>query len=273
MSITVTEKVESRRLVASRDGKASTFDLVLNVRGTANELKAKNAASAFAPEVWGSGFPQLWKQTVTVEPVVIDGEDSLWLATVHYDTSGPEPLSANDSFEFSTHGGTQNVTQALASVAKYPSDAPNYQGAIGVTDSGVEGVDIVVPQLTFRETHYFAELSGSYKLLLAALSGKVNSTPFRGFAAGEVLFIGVDAYRADSKHETPWVVTYEFAVQANRSNFVVGGIPVAFKYGWDYMWVRYGPSISEDTLVRVPRSVHIERVYDFTSFAALGIGT
>lgn len=271
MTVTVTEKIESRRLTATRDGKTSTMDIILNVKGTDNELTAKNAADNNTPAVYGVGSPQFYKQSVTVE--VIGHE--LWLATVHYDTSAPEPLSANDSIEFSTTGGTQNITQSLATVASYPSGAPNYQGAIGVSESGVAGADIVVPVLTRAETHFFAELSPAYELTLLDLTSTVNASTFRGFNAGEVLFLGADVRKQDNRHDTPWAVTYQFAVQRNRSSFSVGSIAVAEKRGWDYMWIRYAQVDDSETnsLLRVPESVHIERVYEYGNFALLGIGT
>jgi len=64
--------------------------------------------------------------------------------------------------------------------------------AIGVTDTGVEGVEIVVPVYNFSETHYLpdGQVTQGYKLTLFGLTGKVNNGSFRGFAAGEVLFLG-----------------------------------------------------------------------------------
>lgn len=268
MTITVTEHFESGRLAASRDGRASTFDMVMNVTGTDDPVLAKNAAVAFSPEVWGTGFPRFWRQTVEVEPI---GQE-LWRAVARYDTTAPETPSAEDSWEFETSGGTEHITQSLATVGAYPSGVADYQGAIGVTENGVEGVDKVVPTLTFRETHHFAELAPAYKITLANLTGKVNADTFRGFAPGEVLFLGVSARLADNRAATPWSVTYQFAAQATRRNFTVGAITVEEKLGWDYMWVRYQASVASGQVVRRPVAVYVERVYEFAPFAALGIG-
>ena len=270
MSVIVTEKQESRRLTASVEGKASSLDLFFNVQGTDSETAAKVAVDALAPAIWGSGSPLFYKQSVTVEPI----GHQVWVGTVHYDTSKPEPLSADDSFEFDTTGGSQHITQSLATQGSYPGGAPDYQGAIGVSDNGVDGVDITVPVLKFSETHFFEELSPAYKLALVNLTGTINSATFRGLAAGEVLFLGASARRQDNRHSTPWSVTYQFASQSNRSNFNVGSIAVAAKRGWDYMWIRYGlvDDGSSNSLLRVPTSVHVERVYPDGDFSVLGIG-
>jgi hypothetical protein len=275
MSVVVSELMESRRLTASRDGKSSTLELVCLVRGTDNETAAKNAASAFAPETWGYGTPTLWKQSITVEPEFIAGTLSHWRATVLYDTSGDGPIVDEKSFEFTTGGGTQRITQSIETVGKYPAGAPDFGGAIGVTDSGVEGVDIHVPSLTFSETYLFAEVAPSYRLLLVRMSARINAAPFRGLAAGDVLFLGADV-RYDAKlGEKPWSVTYRFAAQEGRTNFTVGDITVAAKAGWDYMWVRYADEedAGAGALVKVPSAVYIERVYEPADFSLLGIGT
>ena len=90
MSVTVTERVDSRRLTASREGIASSLEMYFNVQGTDNETVAKVAADQASPPTFGVGNPLFYKQTVSVE--VID--PNLWLATVRYDTTGRTERSA-----------------------------------------------------------------------------------------------------------------------------------------------------------------------------------
>ena len=49
-----------------------------------------------------------------------------------------------------------------------------------------------MPVYNFSETHYIAaeNVTQAYKATLFALTGRINAAPFRGFAAGEVLFSG-----------------------------------------------------------------------------------
>lgn len=272
MSITVTERLESRTLRLSSDGNPSTFEALYNVRGTMNENVAVLAAKNASPAVWGGPQgKQLYRKSTTV---AIEGPD-LWRATVLYDTSFPAPPSALDSFEFEAGGGNQHVTQSLATIGAYPVGAPDYRGAIGVSDSGVDGVDIVVPSLTMSETHFFPEISSAYKATCADLVGSVNDAPFRSFAAGTILLLGVSGRKENSAFATPWAVTYRYAFSRNRANFSVGDIFVTSKPGWAYMWVRYG--MLEDSLtaslLRVPVAVYVEQVYPYSSFSQLGIGT
>ena len=111
MAITVTEKLESRRLTT---GKNATLELSLNVVGTDSETDAKIAATNATPEAWGSlsNPPLLFRQSIQLEVV----GPKLWIATVRYDTTGTQPISAEDSLEFDTSGGTQHVTQSLDTV-------------------------------------------------------------------------------------------------------------------------------------------------------------
>ena len=97
---------------------------------------------------------------------------------------------------------------------------------------------------------------------------------FRGWAPGEVLFLGAVVRKQDNQ-EDPWSITYRFAVERNRFNFAVGSIVVAEKLGWDYMWVRYSAVDDGITnaILRVPVAAYVEQVYDAANFALLGIGT
>lgn len=269
----VTERFESRRLVVSRDGKASTLDLSYTVDGTEDEGVAKRAVVLGSPWIYGSASdpPLLWRQQVSLEYVA----PATWVAEVHYDTTGPEPLSAEDSFEFETTGGEQHITQSLSTTSYVPAGevVADFEGAIGVSDSGVEGVDIVVPVLQMSETHYYSELSTAERLVFTLMTGRVNSSPFREFDAGEVLFLGVSARRENSRPDTPWSVTFRFAVQRARANFDVGSINVAYKAGWDFMSIRY--ATMEDTaasaLVRRPIQVDIHEVYEQGDFSLFNI--
>ena len=271
MSVTVTEKFESRRLTT---GENATLELAFNVFGTDDEAEAKQVLLAASPETYGSAAnpPYLCRRSVQLEPV----GPTLWSATVHYDTNWDAPIWAEDNYEFDTSGGTQHITQSLSTVARYAAPgyyAPNCQGAIGVSQTAVEGVDIVVPIFNFSETHHFSNVSWSYRRRIADLTGKVNSGSFRGFERGEVLFLGASGSRRDSYTETPWEVTFRFAAQQNRGNIRVGNIGRIYKKGWEYMWIRYAAEDDENagTRIKRPVAVYIEQVYEEASFSGLGI--
>jgi len=180
------------------------------------------------------------------------------------------------SFAFDTGGGTQHITQSLATVGSYAASGspPNFGGAIGVTHDNVEGVDITVPVYNFSETHYLAAsaVTLAYRGTLFNLTGKVNNSSFKGMAAGECLFLGASGAKRGSDD---WEITYRFAASPNRSGISVGSIGGISKKGWEYLWVRYADEedSGSNTLVKKPTAAYVERVYEEGNFAALGIGT
>ena len=180
-------------------------------------------------------------------------------------------------FAFDTGGGTKHINQSIKTDGKYPNDAPDFAGAIEVDNEGnVNGVDVTMPVLNFTETHTLAgsRVSTSYKKTLASLTGTVNRSGFRGFSAGEVLFLGASGTKRSKKSSAPWEITYRFAVSTNKAGFKVGDIQVARKYGWDYLWVRYADKVAEGgkNVVKKPVAVYVEMVYPEGDFGNLGIG-
>lgn len=180
-------------------------------------------------------------------------------------------------FAFDTGGGTKHLNQSIKTDGKYPNDAPDFAGAIEVDNEGnVNGVDVTMPVLNFTETHTLAgsRVSTSYKKTLASLTGTVNKSGFRGFSAGEVLFLGASGTKRSKKSSAPWEITYRFAVSPNQAGLQVGDIKVARKYGWDYLWVRYADKVAEGgkNVVKKPVGVYVEMVYPEGDFGNLGIG-
>ena len=180
-------------------------------------------------------------------------------------------------FAFDTGGGTKHLNQSLKTDGRYPNNAPDFAGAIEVDNEGnVNGVDVTMPVLNFTETHTLSgsRVSTSYKKTLASLTGTVNRSGFRGFSAGEVLFLGASGTKRSKKSSAPWEITYRFAVSPNRAGFKVGDIQVTRKYGWDYLWVRYADKVAEGgkNVVKKPVGVYVEMVYPEGDFGNLGIG-
>lgn len=246
----------------------SSAELPYVVRGAADEAEVKALALAGTPAAH-DGLPR--KSIEIVERVNAD----TWKVAVRYETSEmpdlPEP-----QFSFDTGGGTQHVTQSLATVQRYaPAGkvAPDFKGAIGVSSDAVEGVDIAVPVYCFAETHYLPDsmVTNPYKGLLFALTGKVNNAPFKGFQPGECLFMGASGSKRGTEN---WELAFRFAASPNRAGLAVGDIAGIEKKGWEYMWVRYADAedAAAKTLVKRPAAVYIERVYESGDFAGLGIG-
>ena len=270
MPITVTEKFESRR---STTGDNPSAELGYTVRGTEDDLAARTAVEAASPTT----YDNLPRQAVAVEPV---GPEH-WDATVRYalDQASSAPPQTGDSvFSFDTGGGTQHITQSKATVGIYAasgSTAPNFQGAIGVTADSVNGVDITVPVYQFSETHYLpaSQVTTGYKGTLFNLTGKINNGSFRGFTAGELLFLGATGSRRGTGPDDDWEITFRFAASPNVTGLSVGPITGINKKGWEYLWVRYADAedTGASTIVKRPVAAYVERVYDAGSFGGLGI--
>src|SRR5574344_2042650 len=179
------------------------------------------------------------------------------------------------SFAFDTGGGTMHLNQSLKTVSKTPNTAPDFNGAIEVDNEGnVNGVDVTMPVLNFTETHTMngGRVSTSYKKTVAALTGTVNRSSFRGFSAGEVLFLGASGSKRSKKSSAPWEITFRFAVSANQSSVKVGELTVANKKGWNYLWVRYADKVADNkkNMIKKPIAAYVEQVYPEGDFGNLG---
>ena len=265
MPITVHEKWESREITA---GESASADLIFIIRGTDDALAAKEALGAASPVYYGG----LVRQSMNCERIAED----IWQGTVRYGERKP-PETGDSSYQFDTGGGTQHITQSIATVHCYPAPgttAPNFRGAIGVTHDNVEGVDITVPTYDFSETHYLADyqITDGYKATLFLLTGRVNQQSFRGFAPGEVLFLGASGSK---RGEEDWEITFRFSASPNVTGLTIGEITGIEKKGWEYLWVRYADEEDADAkvLIKKPIAVYIEQVYYAGDFSGLGIGT
>ena len=265
--VSVYETPESPVIVG---GENPSVELRCKVEGTGDSLAAQMALLWFTPATYNG----LVRQTPRIEP---DGDSpDVWIASVQYGPKKP-PETGDFTYQFDTGGGTQHITQSLQTVARYSPPgavAPDFKGAIGTTGESVEGVDVTVPVYNFSETHYLpaAQVTGAYKATLFSLTGKTNSAPFRGFAKGEVLFLGASGSK---RGEEDWEITFRFAASQNVNGLAVGDILGINKKGWEYLWVRYADDEDEaaKALVKKPIGVYIEKVYEEGNFAGLGIGT
>ncbi len=270
MPVEVTEKFESRQITT--DVSNPSVELRYTIRGTNDDVEARSALADTSPAVydpWGSGLIFLPRVSISVDPV----GDNLWEGVVRY---GTIPQTNESVTAFEVGGGVQHITQSRQTVGRYtPSWWPfliDFKGAIGVSEQGVQGVDIVVPVYRFTETHYLPDdrVTSAYRGILYALHGKVNSAAFRGFEAGECLFAGVSGAK---RGQGDWELTYQFAASPNMTNLTVGEITGIAKKGWEYLWVYYRQRVTEDGrfVIPAPMQVNVEQVYDYGDFSLLGI--
>ena len=178
------------------------------------------------------------------------------------------------SISFEVSGTQTKITSSLLTRGGWSSGGMpprNYGGLIGVTNDGVEGVDIDTAVSTFSETVYFhpAMLTSGFIGFLTRSYGCVNSVPFKGFDVGEVRFLGATgSYRQGDRGVE---MSFKFAVSPNAWNIRIGNILVPFKYGWDYLWVRWADMEVDGVTVKVPIEAYVEMVYRGMNFYNLGV--
>jgi len=239
------------------------------IQGTTSDLIAKQTLRLASPTT-NDG---LVRQSVHVD----ENEPGcgIWHGRVTYGLYQLEPETGQSTYQFDTGGGSQHITQSINTVGSYVAtgNAPDYKGAIGVTKDTVEGVDIQVPVFHWMETHYIPAymVDQSYKIKLSNLTGTVNSLPFRGFAAGEVIFQGAAGNYREGQDD--WEITYSFAASPNQQNITIGDITGIDKKGWEYLWARYEDTedATAKALVKKPTAVYVEQVYPYSDFYELGI--
>ena len=150
--------------------------------------------------------------------------------------------------------------------------APNHHGAIGVSGNNVEGCDVLTPALSFSMTAKSKGVSTLQTINnLSKLTAHVNSKPFLGFAAGEVLFCGASGNNSFDNGEMVREFVYNFKVSPNAYNLKVDDIVIDFKLGWDYLWVMYEDVEDESacSIVKKPIAAYVERVYEFADLNIL----
>jgi len=274
MATSFSEKYDSRTITTGSDGAAESAEFLYTLRGVSSEGDARTLATTSTPAAYGL----LPRRQIEIKPVHIDTNNAdacIWDVTVQYNHDRDEPDTGDEpTFSFDTTGGTQHITQSKQTISRtaVSEAAPDFKGAIGVTSNGVEGVDITVPVYVFTYTYYLApeRVTQSFRLQIFALTGKVNSGGFRGFAAGEVLFLGATG---SIRRGEKWEITFRFAASQNRTSIKVGDITVPSKKGWEYLWVKYAEHEDEDakTLVQQPVAAFVEKVYDEGDFSPLEI--
>ena len=277
MATRVEEAYSEREQTINAKGEVTEIEIPYLVFEAADEDAALAAARTKAASRTVSGMvldevevtERVNKDTWKVKAIYKD-EDS-------DDPDEPDEDEETTSFAFDTGGGTMHRNQSLKTVSKVPNDAPDFNGAIEVDNEGnVNGVDVTMPVLNFTETHTMngSRVTTSYKKSVAALTGTVNRSGFRGFSAGEVLFLGASGTKRSKKPNAPWEITFRFAVSPNQSGLQVGKLKVSQKKGWDYLWVRYADKVADNkkNVIKEPVAAYVEQAYPDGDFGNLGLG-
>ena len=226
--------------------------------------------------------------------------------------NGFHDVPQHQSVAFDTTGATEHITQSWSDSLDPNSarvvygsqldpqtdnnglafQPPDFKGALNVSGDSVQGVDITVPAFNWTETwlmpagalfykppnvkgkdndgNVVATEQYSYVEYLYQLTGCVNKTPFRTFTGGEVLFLG--ARCEFNRGMTMASITLSFSARKERTKFAVGDVVVARKKGWGFLWIVYESSADTSRVIKKPKYVYVEQVYQEKDFAPLNIG-
>lgn len=211
-----------------------------------------------------------------VEYSVTPTSHNMWDGTARYTKRSREREELQEgesSYQFETGGGSIHLTHAL-STTSYPAGAAPVDNAIEFDGESIKGTDIQSAVYNFSETHIIpaASVDAAYKLALFRATGKTNNATFRGFAAGEVLFLGASGTQ---RGDGAWDVNFRFAAQENKTGLTIGGISGIAKKGWEYLWVRWSTEADTASGTTRPKAkaVYVQKVYEDHNYGNLAIGS
>jgi hypothetical protein len=281
MSIEVLELAGPRRRPS-----AYRTERLYKITGASSEVEAAAALADEVPSTLGNHIYNTLESSVEEFPGVLDVYigSAVWTFP-EFGTQSPGSFVIS----FDITGQQQRITQAREHLGDYYRTGvkeKEFRGAINVgSDGTVEGTEILIPYLTFQ-------IDKTYTL--ASVVGKVNSSAYLDYEAGELLLYRcAGRQRANAgdatdpfDNDAPWDLSFAFAVSENETNLQAipetasgagDGVVVPEKLGWDYLWYHYDfekeslGSGSGEYSRKLPISCHLERVYKFTDYSVLNI--
>ena len=201
------------------------------------------------------------------------GSTSDWRVIVNWSLRGGQP-SSGLNYSFTISGGSFHRNYAISQTS-YGADAPDVGEAINFDGKDVKGVTVPAqPSLEFSiETKKAASaVTNAYLSTVSDLVYKTNNATFEGWAADEVLFMGLTGSRTGDDEFT---LNFKFGRNENRTGQTVAGIGgVAFN-GWDYVWVRWkkkpDPGVGVNAMGADAMGVYVAKVHNSGAFSGLGL--
>lgn len=278
MSLSFIEDVKSRALrEVVKDGQAeSIFTRIFTIYGGDDPSDSALRGMSGLPqpnEQWGTEDLYVANRDFDVLRPGVGSVPGIVRCTVSY--GPPQSLPNPDDTEQSIELGTEtiHVKQGIAGGSRnYPSGATQFGDAINVTEDGVQGVDIFSPKCLITFSVNRSTISDAYFATVAGLRRKVNNALYKGYAAGTLLYMGMQATRRGTgnyrcKH------TFDFSENVTKTIATDAGSQTVVKNGWEYLWFR---TVQKDDgtgskVVNSIASCHIRKVYDTADFSGLSI--
>lgn len=268
---------------------------IFDAETQAEALDALFAGSPATHDLYGDATVVLPKAGTRAEEVA----PGIWDGEVRYAIQSTQPVASKEGpaeYSGDANGGTIRKLRSIETIGRFPLEstqpqfepAPDQHGYIGVTKDSIEGVEVPAPGFNWTETHYLSKnvATWSYLIAAAAMRGTVNDDDFRGFPAHEVLLVD---FHWSVRGAGDVACTFSFNRQASEENVVVHFGPedesvfeCGDKKGQEYIWVLSQDKEQTETkngeevpvaIVKEPRAVYIERIFEESDFSNLGIGT
>lgn len=274
MPIRVHETQESRTLRDGYETNQKGIDLEFVAWDDNNtDLSPADVEDAVLAVVdnapYGNPLLGLYRQTILLRPLT----RSVFLATVVY--GAYDKLSIR--FGFRSEGGVEHVTNSLATIARYAATgytAPNFNTAVNVNESGPQGYQRKVKQISFWVTRYFDPVNwvAADWLNILDLCDTYNLAPWHTWPAKSVLFDDFEAPEIIFGQTA--AVPVKFYFRAKKAEVVNPGDGINFtKDPWDLVWpdfVSYADGGSKRRAYKL-RSMHREQVNYGSDFTLLGL--
>lgn len=277
----VIEPLANKRLRRSKSNDSAELRYIIT--DAPSQIVAHNTLEAIAPATVVSNSKLLYLESTDTEPD--DESETTFYGTANYvervrREMQETPQTGDSEFAFDVTGQTFRLMNSYGTL-RYSAaggvgatDIPDFKGAINVQDDRVEGVEIVIPQARYTETHYLpaGQITNNYVDALSQVVGKLNAGSFRGYTAERLLLLGVSGSKRGAED---WRVSFSWALGSHEASLTIGGIGGVSKLAHDYLWVLY--DIEEDTtakrLKKTPVGVYVEKVYRTANYGLLGIGS
>lgn len=218
------------------------------------------------------------------------GENCIEIRAVYAsenDTQAEEEEDEEATMSFECGSGTKHITTAITQKQVYrdgstvsitPGDAGYGIGWNGKSGDDAEFAGVDVPTADMKETYVkrmrLSRITTDYKMMLHDFVGKVNSNAFKGYAKGQVMFLGA-SYQSKIKGQKVVSVTFNFRISPNESGATVSGVNIGNKEGWQYVWSRSKVKSDTSTTPPTPKvnteAIYLAQVAEYADFNRLGI--
>lgn len=272
MTITVSRRDRGENAFGPGGGRI--FYVAVSDDPATDDLAAARAAVVAAADATVDGI-QLFG--VEAREVLRNTSVAAWHCEARYGAGGgfataPQPSRPSFSGSLTAEKAVRGKS-VVSSGASGGGSAPDRDGLIGIDSEGrAQGTDILRPVFTvvYGDTFTDAEIA-TLGAVWAALVGSVNNATFKGYPAGSLLFMGVNA---EPEPQGGYTARLEFGYRPNETGLNIGdGMTGVSVDGWDYLDVVAAVEFDATAEAYINKAdfYHVHRLYTRQNFATLGI--